>query len=51
MKFIHHDIIVEIRGRFLREGLRIEGLNGDEEGVQTVRPVAPNKQLSKIRVL
>ena len=51
MEFVHDDIVIEVRRRFLRKGLRVEGLDGHEQMVDALRPIAADEHGAKVRIL
>ena len=51
VELVHHDVVVKIRCGLGGEILRVEGLNGQKQVANTLRPVAAHKQLAEIGVL
>ena len=51
VKLVYNDVVIKIRGSLSGEILRVEGLNGKKQVVDTLRLVIPHEQLSKIGVL
>ena len=50
VELVHDNLIVEIRIRFRGEILRVKGLNGDEQMVNTVSFVATYKQIPEVGI-
>ena len=51
MELVHNDVVIKVRGSLGGEILRVEGLNGKKQVVDTLRPVITHEQLSEIGVL
>ena len=51
MEFVYDNVVVEVRRRFLRKGLGVEGLDRHEQMVDTLRPIAADEHGAKVRIL
>ena len=51
VELVHHNVVVKIRSGFGGEILGVEGLNGQKQVFNVLRPVAAHKQLSEVGVL
>ena len=51
VEFVHHDVVVEIRGGLSRKVLGVESLNGQKQVVNALWPVAAHKQFPEVGIL